>query len=191
MTSTTVEIWGPPILLTERPNGFWFSGSPPPPWFIKVNFNRSVTDRHGSASFIIHGLGLRLVATRSYLFELAIPAIEIYGAWARITYAWKILLTDHLIIESDSAMIVTWIQESVQRESVHPLPRDIAALLIGCIAITIRYVYWEVNSVANWVAFYIAEHSKNFLWTDLGEVPGQFRDIILSNFLKNIHIRPL
>lgn len=63
------------------------------------------------------------------------------GTWTGIIYARRILHANHLIIEGDSTMIVTWIQESMQRESVHLLLRNIVTLLIECITIAARHVY--------------------------------------------------
>lgn len=88
----------------------FISWEPPPLRYIKVHFDRIVRDRRGGVSFIIHGPGLGLMAIeRSYLFESIVLVVELYGAWAGIAYAWRILRADHLIIKGDLAMVVTWI----------------------------------------------------------------------------------
>lgn len=80
------------------------------PWFFEINFDGSSREMHVGASFVIRGPGLRLVAAGgSYLFELTIPAAKLHGAWARIAYTRRILHADHLIIEDNSAIVVTWI----------------------------------------------------------------------------------
>lgn len=79
-------------------------------------------------------------------------------------------------------MVVTWIQEDMRRESMHPLIHDIIALLYGCTTITVQHVYQKINLAVDWIAFYVAEHSGDFLWTNIGEAPGQLQDIIFFDF---------
>lgn len=43
----------------------------------------------------------------SYHFKLTIPAGELRGAWAGIAYARRILHVEHLVIEGDSAIIIS------------------------------------------------------------------------------------
>lgn len=64
-----------------------------------------------------------------------------------------------------------------------------AAIFRGCTSIVVRHVYQEANSISNWIATYIVEHSGDLLWTDMKEVPGHFRDILFSDFLGYIHTR--
>lgn len=51
-----------------------------------------------------------------------------------------ILHAEHLIIEDDSATMVSWIQEAM-REAMHPLLRDIVILLLGYTEIIVHHVY--------------------------------------------------
>lgn len=44
-------------------------------------------------------------------------------------------------------------------EFVHHILHNIVTLLSGCTAIMVWHVYRDVNSVADWVTFYIVEHS--------------------------------
>ncbi|XP_019706750.1 uncharacterized protein [Elaeis guineensis] len=82
-------------------------------------------------------------------------------------------LSDHnLIINDDSAMVVTWIWRCVQDDAVHPLLRDIAILLIDCANITLRYNFRETNSAADWVVAFVAEHSNSLLWMNVGKIQG-------------------
>lgn len=48
-------------------------------------------------------------------------------------------------------------------ESVHPLLRNIAAILISCTTIIIQYMYRKANYVTDRAAVYIAEHLEIFL----------------------------
>lgn len=57
----------------------------------------------------------------------------------------------------------------MQREIMHPLLRDIAALLIGCTLITVQHIYWKANLVADWIAVYVVKHLGNFTWNDMEE----------------------
>lgn len=119
----------------------------------------------------------------SYIFELIVLVVELRGVWATNAYTGRILHDEHLIIEGDSAIVVTWIQEAMRRESMHPFLYDITALLLGCTDIIVWHVYWKANSATNCITFYVVEHSRDILWTDLGDAPRQLRDIFLSIFL--------
>lgn len=44
-------------------------------------------------------------------------------------------------------MVMSWVKESMRRDSGHPLPWDIVVFLRGCMLIVIRFVYWDANSV--------------------------------------------
>lgn len=103
-----------------------------------------------------------------------VPATELCGAWTGITFARRILRADHLIIKGDSTAVVAWIQESMRREVVHFLFHDIIAILRDCTSILVRHVYRKANSIADWAATYIAEHSGDFMWTDMREAPSHF-----------------
>lgn len=88
----------------------FISWEPPPLWYIKVNFNKSVRDRWGGASFVIRGSGLGPVAIEgSYLFKPTVLVVEFCGERAGIVYVRRILRADCLIIEEDFATVVTWI----------------------------------------------------------------------------------
>lgn len=86
-----------------------------------------------------------------------------------IIFAQGILQVDHLIIEGDCTTVIFGIREAMGSMFVHPLIRDIALLLHDYSAIIVRHVYQEANSTMDWVAFFVANHSSNVLWTCLGE----------------------
>lgn len=48
----------------------------------------------------------------------------------------------------------------------HPLLRDIALLFLGSSIYIVRYVYRDANSVADWVASFLTNHSGSVLWMD-------------------------
>lgn len=107
MTALTMKTWG--FCSTLRvPYQIFISWEPPSPRFLKVNFDGSIMNRHGGASIVIHDpwLGL-VVAGGYYLFELTILAMELRGAWTGVTYTRRILYAEYLIIEDDSAIVVS------------------------------------------------------------------------------------
>lgn len=59
----------------------------------------------------------------------------------------------------------------------------------GCMPVIVQHACCEVNSAIDWIAIYVAEHSSDHLWTDMREVSGYFKDILLSFFLGCIHTR--
>lgn len=107
VTSTLMETWDPHLAHTATWRVF-ISYEPPLAQYIKINFDGSVMDRWDGASFIIRGSGLGLVITRRrHLVEPTVPMVELRGAWVGIVYAQKILGANHMIIEGNSATIVT------------------------------------------------------------------------------------
>lgn len=109
--------------------------------------------------------------------------------WDGILYARRVLHLDWIIIQDNSATIIAWIREATRLTPSHPIIHDIALLLNGCMMITVRHVYREANYVADWMAFYVARHSDEVLWTCLDGAPLFLRDIILFDSLDCIHSR--
>lgn len=71
----------------------------------------------------------------------------------------------------------------------HSLLRNIAVLLQTCTSFLIHHVYREANSVDYWVASLVADHSVNILWTDIGDFPARFWDVILFDLFGCVHAR--
>lgn len=143
----------------------------------------SVKGCHGGVGFVIRGswLGI-LAASGHYLPEPIVPGAELQGAWACIFYVRRILQINHLIIEDDFTTVIVWIHEARKSRTGHPLLHDIDLLQDFFINI-VRHVYWETNSVANWVASFIANYSGPVLWTDMGDVRGDFGISFFLTFL--------
>lgn len=80
-----------------------------------------------------------------------------------LLYATRVLRADYIMLERDSATIITWIQEALRSPPSHPFLRDVAVFLHDCSSIIIRHVYREANSAANWVASYVVHHSNEVL----------------------------
>lgn len=187
ITSRPAQTWDSHLALVVTRRVF-ISWEPPPLWYIRVNFDGSVRDSRGSAGFVIHSTGLGLMVARGMqLFESTVLVAELQRAWIGIFHAQRTLQADHLIIEGDSTIVVTWIQGCMQGEVVHPLLQNIMAILRGCTSIVVLYVYREANFTVDWILAYVVEYSGNHLWTDMREAPGQFSDIFLYDFYKCIY----
>lgn len=108
----------------------FISWMPPPLIFLTVNFDESVIDTHGGASFVIHSTGLSVLAVGGYyLFEPTVLVAKLQYAWVGIVYAQMILQIDYLIVEGGFTMVIAWIQEARRSRPMHPLLHDIALLL--------------------------------------------------------------
>lgn len=105
----------------------------------------------------------------------------------RIRFARQVLHLDRLIIEGDSATIVSWIRQAPRASVAHPIIRDIGLLLQGCAYIAVRHIYREANLATDWVASFVAHHTSSFVWSDWHFAPEQFRNVILSDYLACIH----
>lgn len=109
-----------------------------------------VRDRLGGSAFVIQDSDLDiLVAGGCYFFEPTVLLAELWGAWVGIVYAQRILHLDRIIIEGDSAIVISWIREAMRLIPLYSLIRDIALLLKGCSAIILRHVFREANSMAD------------------------------------------
>lgn len=188
-TSRPLETWDSPLahVATRRVFIVW---EPPPPGYLKVNFDGSVRNRKGGAGFVIRGPDSRLVAAGGhYLSDPTVPGAELRAAWAGVAYARSVLGADHIVIEGDSTVVVAWIQRCKGGMVDHPLLRDISIFLSGCIGLTIRHIFREANSAADWVAAYVAEHTADFLWASVENIPRQLGDLLFSDRFGCIHTR--
>ena len=171
------------------PRRIFISWEPPPPRYIKINFDGSVKGWHGGAGFIVRGSGRGFIAARGgQLCDPTVPWAKLRAAEAAIRYARLILRTKFLIVEGDSVTIISWIRNAVTSLPAHPLIRDIALLLLGASSVLVRHIYREANSAANWMALYVAQHTDLLLWTDLAQAPVAFRNIFFD-FFACIHSR--
>lgn len=105
---------------------------------------------------------------RCHLFAPSVLAVELYGAWADIVYVRRVFRVEHIILEKDFAMVISWIQEALKSSTMHSFLRNIAFLSQGCSIFIVRHVYRETNLAVDWVASFIAHHSDEALWTSLG-----------------------
>lgn len=162
----------------------FISWEPPPSGSVKVNFDGSVRGGRGGAGFVIRGPDARLLAAGGFhLYEPSVPTAELHAAWAGITFAVRELRAERILIEGDSATVIAWIQSGSQQQEAHPLIRDIWTSLHLSTAISIRHVYREANSAADWVAAFVAEHSGDWTWRSGDVCPPVLRDILYLDHL--------
>lgn len=76
------------------------------------------------------------------------------------------------------------------RLSVHFMIHDITLWLWGCFFIMIRYVYREVNMVANWMVSYIVSHLDKIFWIHFSDI-FLFLKTIFFDFFECIHINTI
>lgn len=159
--------------------------------FSKSLFFQTAVD---SAAFPVNWAAIYIKQLQDLLL-LDQPFIwtELYAASADNTYACRILYLDHLIIEGDSTMVVSWIRQILRSSPTQPIIQNIGLLLRGYLSITVRHIYREANSATDWMAFYITNHSRSgsVLWSTWQNIPIQLGNIILSNFLDCIHSRSI
>ena len=75
---------------------------PPSPAYLKVNFDGSVRDRYVRRS------NSRLVVIGgSYLWEPSVFEVELHAAWVGIVYDRTTLGVRQLVLEGDSATVVS------------------------------------------------------------------------------------
>lgn len=98
--------------------------------------------------------------------DSSVPAAELHAAWAGIKYAMQVLHLDRLIIEGNSATIISWISRFSVDLVSHPIVQDIRRLLQGCSSVLIRHIFKETNSAVDLVASFVAQHLNFILWSD-------------------------
>ncbi|XP_038989879.1 uncharacterized protein LOC120113132 [Phoenix dactylifera] len=177
-TLTARDIWG------SHPASavfcmVFFTWEPPSPSFLKVNFDGSVLDGglRGGAGFVIRNPSARVVAAGgSQLFDTSVPCAELSAAWAGVRYARCVLRARSIILEGDSATVISWIQGGPRGGGCdHPLLRDIWAMARDGWAFQATHIYREGNGAADWVAAFVACHSGDTLWLGDGELPLALR----------------
>ncbi len=146
------DIWGSHSASAAFRTVF-FTWEPPPPSFLKVNFDGSVLDSgtRGGAGFVIRDPSARVVAAGgSQLFDTSVPCAELRAAWAGIRHARCVLQARSIILEGDSATVISWIQRGPRGGgSDHPLLRDIWAMARDGWAFQARHIYREGNGAAD------------------------------------------
>ncbi|XP_038986517.1 uncharacterized protein LOC120112011 [Phoenix dactylifera] len=155
------DIWGPHSASAASHRVF-FTSEPPPPSFLKVNFDGSVLDggRRGGAGFVIRGPSSGVVvAGGCQIFDTSVPGAELRAAWMGMCYVRRVLQATSVLLEGDSATVISWVRKgSCSYGGVHPLIRDIWDMARE-IRFQAMHVYREANGAADWVAAYVASHS--------------------------------
>ena len=81
-----------------------------------------------------------------------------------ITYARSKIRVERIVVEGDSATIIIWIQDAAKQPTIHPLIHDIRKSLRHLSAMAVRHVYRKANSAADWMAFFVADHTGEWSW---------------------------
>ncbi|XP_038988047.1 uncharacterized protein LOC120112548 [Phoenix dactylifera] len=188
------DTWGS-FSAQAAPRTVFFTWEPPPPSFLKVNFDGSVLDggTRGGAGFVIRDPRSRVVAAGGCrLFDISVPGAELRAAWAGLRHARQVLRASSIILEGDSATVIGWIQRGPSGESTdHPLIRDIRMMVRDSVAFEAKHVFREANGAADWVAAYAAHHSGYALRAGEREreLPLALREIVYFDFLGCIQTR--
>ncbi|XP_038974541.1 uncharacterized protein LOC120105864 [Phoenix dactylifera] len=166
---------------------------PPPPSFLKVNFDGSALDggMRGGVGFVIRGPYFRAVAAGGcQLFDTSILEAELRAAWAGLRHARVVLQASSIILEDDSATVIGWIQRGSRGEGTdHPLIRNIVMMMRDEEAIQTKHVFREANGAADWMAAYAAHHSRYALWSEEGELPLTLRELLYFDLIGCIRTR--
>ncbi|XP_038982187.1 uncharacterized protein LOC120110675 [Phoenix dactylifera] len=180
------DIWGSPSASAASHTVF-FTWEPPPPSFLKVNFDRSVLDgvTIGGAGFVIRDPTSRVVAAGGcQVFDCTIPGAELRAAWAGLRHTQHVLSARSVILEGDSATVISMIQGGLRAGAAdHPLIRDIWLMMRDGGVVQAKHVFREANGAADWVATYVANHAGSTLWAGDGELPRELRDVLFSDFI--------
>ncbi|XP_073112107.1 uncharacterized protein [Elaeis guineensis] len=140
----------------------FISQEPPPSRCVKVNFDDSVRGSRSGADFVIRCPDAQLLAAGGFhLYESSVSRTELHAAWFGITFVVWELCAERIFIKGDSATIIVWIQDGLEQQETHPLICDIWTFFRQFAASSIRHIYRKMNSTADWIAAFVAEHSKN------------------------------
>lgn len=93
------------------------------------------------------------------IFDSLVLGVKLLAAWTGICYARQIFHLDSLIIEGDSATIISWIMQAPSSMSTHPIIRDIDFLLRGCAFTFVRHIYRKANSTMDWITSFGTYHA--------------------------------
>ncbi|XP_038985517.1 uncharacterized protein LOC120111723 [Phoenix dactylifera] len=139
----------------------------------------SVDGVSGGAGFVIRDHRGRLIAAggcRTPGFT-AVGA-ELRAAWEGIAYARRVLRAEHICLEGDSSVVIDWIRGVDRFGDSHPLIREVRRLAQELSDFQAAHVFREANSVADWVASFVARHSGEVIWTSVGDIPPTFYSLL-------------
>lgn len=88
----------------------------------------------------------------NYLIEITPLDVKLRDLWASIARIRSVPRINHLIMEDDSIMMMSWIEKYERAGATHLLLCNISKLL-GCY---FGHVCQMVDNVAGWIIFYVA-----------------------------------
>ncbi|XP_038979861.1 uncharacterized protein LOC120109984 [Phoenix dactylifera] len=175
------------------PRMVFFTWEPPPPSFLKVNFDGSILQggERGGVGFVVRGPNSSVIAAGGFQpFDISVPGAELRAAWAGLRYVRRALQARDVLLEGDSVIVIGWLsQASGGVGDYHPLVRDIRSMGCDEMVVQVRYMFREANGAADWVASSVANHSGDHLWVGEAELPRALHDVLLFDFLGCIHTR--
>ncbi|XP_026660613.2 uncharacterized protein LOC113462748 [Phoenix dactylifera] len=120
------DIWGTCFVVTA-PRFALVSWVPPPPGFLKVNLDGSMSadGRSGDIVFVIRDHRGSLIAAGGRCTSgLTVAGVELRAAWEGISYARRVLSAEQVYIEGDSYIVIEWIRGADRYGDGHPLIRE-------------------------------------------------------------------
>lgn len=136
---------------------------PPPQDVLKVNFDGSFKQGAGGAGFIVRDhMGEVLYAgCRTFPAE-SVPEVELRAAWEALRVTVQCLHGRRVILEGDSAIIISWITPpSYSMQHSQPLVKDIKQMADSLEFFKPIHVFREGNFPADWLA---GEHCDQDYW---------------------------
>ncbi|XP_038987981.1 uncharacterized protein LOC120112503 [Phoenix dactylifera] len=132
----------------------------------------SVDGVSGGAGFVIRDYLGRLIAAGGCRTPgFTVVGAELRAAWEGIAYARRVLHAEHICLEGDSSVVIDWIRGVDRYGDGHPLIRETRRLTQEMSNFQASHVFREANSVADWVASFVARHSGEVILTFVGDIP--------------------
>ncbi|XP_038987039.1 uncharacterized protein LOC120112244 [Phoenix dactylifera] len=188
---TARDIWGTHCAVLA-PRFVFASWVPPPPGYLNVSFDGSVAleGRSSGVGFIIRDhFGRLVVAGGRYTPGLTVVGAELQAAWEGVSYARRVLGARRVHLEGDSSIVIDWIQGADRYGDGHPLIRETRRMALEMDDFEAVHVFRKANSVADWVASYVARHSGDFCWTSTAGLPPPLYFLLSSDMARCTHVR--
>lgn len=111
--------------------------------------------------------------------------VELCATWEGLIYAVYKLWASQIWMEGDS---IRWLSNPPSDDSRwYPLLLDCWRMLRSLITFDVSHVFQDANSVAKWMASFVAEYSGSILWDSTATLPVQFIDILLFDSRRCIY----
>ncbi|XP_038972547.1 uncharacterized protein LOC120104815 [Phoenix dactylifera] len=186
----TRDIWGTCTAVSASRFSY-FSWVPPPPGYLKVNFDGGSAEdgTSGGVGFVIRDhRGTFIAAGGRSTFGVSAVGAELQAAWEGVWFARRVLGAERLVLEGDCSVVIDWIRGVDIYGDGHPLIRDTRSLVRELISCQVVHAYREANSAADWVASYVARHTGEVFWSRLDGVPHALFCLLFFDMSGCIHV---